>query len=318
MNWIDALIILVFCFYVYENYHRGFLRLTADLIGLILAFVIAVSYYPFLANVLLKFTNIPSDVVKPVGFLIIWLLIQILFYGFSKIISFFTSIHIKQSKLNQYSAIFPAMIKGAIFIIVIMILIVAMPLDQKKKKIFTQSFVGRVTLKYAIRGEEKLERIFGDPSVNTLTKIAPDKIPDETTKLNFSTTNIKSDAEAEKLILDKVNEERAKTGAKPLVVDLLVRNVARAHARDMLIRGYFSHDCQNGLNLFDRYNNANVNFVLAGENIALAPTPELVHLGLMNSEKHKKNILDRDYGRVGIGVINAGQYGLMVVQDFAN
>jgi len=317
MNWIDALILLIFCFYVYEDYHRGFLRLVADLIGLTLAFILAISYYSGLATFLDLLTNIPSDMAKPVAFLIIWLAIQLCFYGLSKIVSFFTPIHIKESKLNKYSAILPAALKGAIFIIVIMILIVAIPIEQQKRKMFTQSFIGRITLKYATKGEEKLERIFGDPSVNTLGSITF-KEQEPTKKLEFSTAAIQIDPEAEKFILEKINEEREKVGAKPLVSNTLIRNVARAHARDMLIRGYFSHESANGASLFDRYNNANVNFIEAAENIALAATPELVHVGLMNSEKHKRNILDPAYGRVGVGVINAGHYGLMVVEDFAN
>ena len=38
----------------------------------------------------------------------------------------------------------------------------------------------------------------------------------------------------------------------------------------------------------------------------------------MNSEKHRENILDPSVTRVGIGVMDAGQYGMMVTQDFVN
>jgi uncharacterized protein YkwD len=62
----------------------------------------------------------------------------------------------------------------------------------------------------------------------------------------------------------------------------------------------------------------NVSFWLAGENIALAPSYELAEIGFMNSPKHRDNILDPKYGRIGIGIIDLGIYGKMVTQNFAN
>jgi uncharacterized protein YkwD len=43
----------------------------------------------------------------------------------------------------------------------------------------------------------------------------------------------------------------------------------------------------------------------------------MVHRGLMNSPGHRANILNREFTRVGIGVQDAGIYGLMVTQNFA-
>jgi uncharacterized protein YkwD len=49
---------------------------------------------------------------------------------------------------------------------------------------------------------------------------------------------------------------------------------------------------------------ANVRFVTAGENLALAPSLQIAHTGLMNSPGHRANILHRDFGRVGIGIMD--------------
>lgn len=318
MNWIDALILLVFVFYVYEDYHRGFLRLVADLMGLVLAFVVAVIYYADLAVFIVKNSHLALDSVRPLSFLFIWAIVQVIFFIITKLISRQTPITIKESVWNKYLAIIPAMIKGVLFITIIMILVVAMPIDQQKKKFFTESGIGQLTLSYAVKGEAQLEQIFGGAANYAIATQGAYQAKDEATMLKFSTTNMTIDLVAEKYILDKVNEERAKVGGSALTVDPLIRNVARAHARDMLIRGYFAHDSLDGETLFMRYSNANVSFISAAENIALAPSQELVHLGLMNSEKHKRNMLAPEYTRVGIGVLNAGQYGLMVVEDFAN
>jgi uncharacterized protein YkwD len=63
---------------------------------------------------------------------------------------------------------------------------------------------------------------------------------------------------------------------------------------------------------------ANVRFVTAGGNLALAPTVQIAHTGLMNSPGHRANILRKDFGRVGIGIMDGGIRGLMVSQEFRN
>lgn len=84
-------------------------------------------------------------------------------------------------------------------------------------------------------------------------------------------------------MLEMVNSERAKIGIKPLKMDMQI-----------------------------------VKFLSAGENIALAPTLETAHQSLMNSPGHRRNILDPDFGRVGIGIVDGGIYGKMFTQNFAN
>lgn len=51
---------------------------------------------------------------------------------------------------------------------------------------------------------------------------------------------------------------------------------------------------------------------------ALAPTLSQAHTGLMNSPGHRANILNNGFGRVGIGILDAGIYGLMITQNFRN
>jgi uncharacterized protein YkwD len=84
----------------------------------------------------------------------------------------------------------------------------------------------------------------------------------------------------------------------------------------MFARGYFAHETPEGESPFDRFNKAGITYRTAGENLALAPTLSLAHTGLMNSPGHRANILNPEFGRVGIGIIDGGLHGLMVTQDF--
>jgi uncharacterized protein YkwD len=86
----------------------------------------------------------------------------------------------------------------------------------------------------------------------------------------------------------------------------------------MFERGYFAHLTPEGKDPFDRMREAHIRFYLAGENLALAQTLDIAHQGLMNSKGHRENILRTGFGRVGIGVLDGGVYGIMVSQEFRN
>ncbi len=314
MNWIDVVFILIFLFFVIEDSRRGFLRLCADLIGLVVAFAGALIFYLPLGGLLAQKFALNDSTANTMSFLLVWLILQLIFFGISKIISYYTSIHIKESKANLILAYIPATLKALAFIVITIILILALPLSASQQKVLNQSFVVGITSKYSMNVENDLQKIFG----NDLGKIVIQNETEETILLKFKTTNMTVDEQAENTILNKINLERKKVGAPELVADNLIRNVARSHSRDMLVNGYFSHTGNDGQTLFDRLVRANVSFQEAAENIALAPTADAIHTGLMNSPKHKANILNPNFTRIGLGVENAGQYGLMVTEDFAN
>ena len=119
-------------------------------------------------------------------------------------------------------------------------------------------------------------------------------------------------------MLEMVNQERAAHGLDPVEADPEMTEVARRHSADMFARGYFSHYTPEGRDPFDRMREMNVSFRTAGENLALAPTLQIAHTGLMNSPGHRANILQPRFGRLGIGIMDGGRRGLMITQKFRN
>jgi uncharacterized protein YkwD len=59
----------------------------------------------------------------------------------------------------------------------------------------------------------------------------------------------------------------------------------------MYLNGFFSHTSPSTGTLVDRLRAAGLTYRVAGENLALAATPEEVHDGFMNSPGHRANIL---------------------------
>lgn len=313
-NWIDFLILVLFAVYVWDGYRRGFFRLMWELLGILTAFVFALRFYTFAVTLLKNVFGLSDLYAKPIGFLIIWFLVQLVFYGIGHYLSYLTPVTLKESKPNHYLGLIPAAAKGLMFISVLLILLMILPLSSGFKNNINQSLIGGPLFWQASTLETKMETIFAGADSSDVTLSGATLA--ENAKLDFTTTDISIDEQSEGQMLSLVNIERQKEGLGALKEDILVRNVARAHDRDMLIRGYFSHDSPSGETLADRLKNAHVGSSMAAENIAIAPTIELAHTALMNSPKHKDNILNPSWSAVGIGVVDAGQYGIMVTQDF--
>jgi uncharacterized protein YkwD len=152
-------------------------------------------------------------------------------------------------------------------------------------------------------------------TLNLLT-IRPES--NERVSLPYTVASSRPRPDLEARMLELINKERVAAGLKPLAPDPELTQVARRHSADMFARGYFSHDTPEGRDPFARMREANVHFLTAGENLALAPTVQVAHNGLMHSPGHRANILHPDFGRVGIGIMDGGRRGLMVTQDFRN
>ena len=102
-------------------------------------------------------------------------------------------------------------------------------------------------------------------------------------------------------VLELVNAERAKEGLNPLVV--LENVTAAANIRAKEIDSVFSHTRPDGSSCFSALEELNAGFRTMGENIAKGHgSPQEVMEGWMNSEGHRKNILNPEFTGLGVGV----------------
>ncbi|WP_379966966.1 CAP domain-containing protein [Ectobacillus sp. sgz5001026] len=121
-----------------------------------------------------------------------------------------------------------------------------------------------------------------------------------------------SDAQLQKIeqgnakqILDTTNIIRMHHNLHLLNWDDQTSQVAYLHSKDMNDQNYFSHDSPKFGSLGDRLHQGNVTFHMAGENIASNyPDGVAAVQGWLNSEGHRKNLLDSQYTAIGIGVDN--------------
>jgi uncharacterized YkwD family protein len=109
-------------------------------------------------------------------------------------------------------------------------------------------------------------------------------------------------SQTEQRVIDLTNAERRKHGLPELKADVQLSNVAREKSKDMQAKGYFSHTSPTYGSPFDMMRDFGISYKSAAENIAQGQrTPEEVVQAWMNSEGHRKNILNADYTHIGVG-----------------
>ncbi|HVL82098.1 MAG TPA: CvpA family protein [Actinomycetota bacterium] len=123
------------------------------------------------------------------------------------------------------------------------------------------------------------------------------------------------DEGAEQDLFRLVNEERTKRGLRALTYDERLRDLGRSHSFDMYVQGYFAHRGMDGSSPSERMTRARIEYVVSGENLAIAPSVSMAHDGLMRSPGHRRNILDPEFTSLGIGIYN-GPRGLIATQQF--
>ncbi|WP_018922045.1 stalk domain-containing protein [Salsuginibacillus kocurii] len=104
-------------------------------------------------------------------------------------------------------------------------------------------------------------------------------------------------------MLDLLNAIRVKHGIEPLTWHESAARIAKAHSEDMAENSYFAHDNLDGQSPFDRMRAAQIDYVRAGENLAVGQISSIYATeDLLNSVTHRQNILNADFTHVGIGV----------------
>ena len=317
MNIVDIIIFIVLVIYMALGYYYGFIRVALELIGFFFSLAISFALYPPFAAVLSKyFSKIPLSVINLLSFFIIWVVFDAIYLIGAHFFYKKFNRKITDSKINRITGIFASLAKGVILIAVTLTLIAYLPVQGLiKSKVLNSKIASRIVAQTSVY-EQDVQKLFGRAIKDSLAYFMVKPKENERIELNFKTTAVTVDASSEDEMLKLVNGERTKRGIKPLSMENSLRFLARAHSRDMLAKGYFAHINPENKDPFDRMETAGINYEYAGENLALAPTVDLAHEGLMNSEGHKANILDPNFGKVGIGCIDAGPYGKMFSQEF--
>ena len=306
---ITVVIIIGLGFAGYTGWYRGGMLALLDLLGIIGTSIVSFVIYPHLADILTRIFTLNPAIAASISFLATWTALQFAWTLASHTVITRFPVAWRKSIVNMARAI--------LLITLGLAVAMAIPLSAATKRQIASSPVSRVMLVTVGRFQGRINDFVGqaDKSFNLWSLQTEDE---KIEHLGFAVTEMAPNPTDEAQLVTLTNIERSKRGLSILEVSDNLRAVARAHSRDMFERGYFAHNTPEGLDPFDRMDAAGIRFRAAGENLALAPSVTLAHDGLMNSPKHRDNILSPDFHKIGIGIMDGGKYGLMISQEFTD
>lgn len=316
----DLLIVCMIAYTAYVGSHRGWVLAAFELASFTIATALALLSYRPVGQWLHSIPGFTLALGDVAAFLLIWIVAEL---SCALIVRFKLlpriPHHVHFSPLSRAGGAVFNGVKGLIAVSLTLVVFAGLPLSSDTKQTVTEAAIPKLILYSSSQLQSLVATGLGSDLGQTLNFFTVTSEPesDERILLGFTTTGT-PDPAAETQLLALVNQERTSRGLHPLSMNDKGRTEARAYSQEMLTHGYFSHVDATGHTPFDRMKAAGVKFDLAGENLALAPTVALAHQGLMNSPGHRANILNPNYRTVGIGIENAGPYGLMVTQDFTD
>ncbi|KKQ75259.1 MAG: hypothetical protein US96_C0014G0017 [Candidatus Woesebacteria bacterium GW2011_GWB1_38_5b] len=317
-NWVDLIIIVILIYFASEAWRIGLWVILADFFSFLLSLLFSLRIYQSVSELLRTNFNLSHSVSNALGFLLTAVLTEVILgYLFARALSRLPHKY-KNKPFLRFLAIFPAFGEGLVIIAFVLMLVLALPLSPRVKTDAAKSKIGSVIISQTSGLEKSLSEIFGGVIEDSLTYFTVKPESRETVPLHTDKHELTVDQISETQMFELVNQERKKAGVGQLVWAPQIVPIARAHAKDMWERQYFGHVSPDGKDVGDRLQKAKIDYQLAGENLAMAPTLATANTGLMNSQGHRENILEPKFKKIGIGVIENGYYGKMFVQVFTD
>lgn len=348
-TWLDWTVLAVIALSAVRGTRRGLLVGVLDLLSVVVAYGVAVVGYQPAADLLVQRGGVPGPLASIAAFLGLLVLGQMAYGLLVNTLLLLARPLLRGVRplweVDRLLGVLPGALKGLITVSVLLLPFTLLPLLPDLSAAIERSTVASRLVGLAANEAPQLwarlpfARDVALPGPDLLTPLrdpAGSPLPggplpgagtgtilsqDATVPIPAAPEeSLEADAEAETGMLALMNDERAKVGLQPLVMDEALRQVARAHSREMFVQGYFSHNSPTTGSPFDRMRVAGIRFLVAGENLAYAPSLPVAHQGLMTSPGHRANILRAEFGRVGIGAIRTRVplRGMLFAQEFTN
>lgn len=301
---------------MYHGWQKGFINLCVEITIWLGSFLLALFLSQYLIAFLGEF-GLNRIWVRPAFFVVLLICFSRLIFVLCDRLSASVPDDIHLLWSNKLAGLLPGMVSGAIYASLLCFFLLSYSLGVVTERTKQSQIAGLLTSESELPGKS-ISNVLTTIGYRLGSSLTIYPKGQEVVSLPFKTSTFRVRNDLELQMLNYINDERRKADLPSLSFDEEMARVARKHSEDMIRRGYFSHYTIEGKGPYDRMRSAGVTFKTAGENLALAQTLRLAHEGLMESPIHKANILNERFGRVGIGILDAGVHGLIVTQDFRN
>ena len=316
---LDLILFALLIVVLFRGYRRGFLREIADLallvVGAVVAFRTAGASEAFFAS----WTGASPLVARALGGFSVFFLIQI---GGSFLVA--RSLRLL-GPVRRVDRVAGAAVAGVWFVfgaVMFVLVASAVPVNGTFDRWLGESRAVEMIVAEDSITKKAVSAVVGDrvlESLVNLNQLIGDRQVviegDDLIEIPVLDGALISSEDAANEIFDLLNLARVDAGEDPLAWSSALTEAAAAHSFEMYENGYFSHVSPLTGLVSDRVEAIGVPFGVVGENLALSPTAQSVHNGLLASPGHRANMLESRFTRVGISAVE-GPLGIMVVQVF--
>ncbi len=297
-NWIDLVIILFIIFYFWEGSLRGFINLFFEFLGFLIAFIFGLASYATISGFLISNFSLPHGLSNSLSFAGVMLsILPVCSYVFGKLEERIPNKAL-QHQVNKIFTAPPLLGNLLILFLTGTLLSTALPYKAEMKQAVTSSyFVGKAVV-FLHDSEVYWHTIIQKPIVNTFNFLTVNPNLSEKVSLHFTQKDVETEPVLAQELGISINALRMQNNLPVLVYDPVLAELA----------------VQQGKNVFG----AGVMIPLASENVALAPTIQLAQHGFMDSPVHRDILLFSGYKKMGVGVVDGGIYGKIIVEAFAD
>jgi uncharacterized protein YkwD/uncharacterized membrane protein required for colicin V production len=319
-NWVDWIIFGVLLYFAFRGWFKGFITLTASFLSLFLALFLSVKLETILAPFISEKFGITPSWASVFSYTVIAVIVEVVASTvFSELINYLPR-RFREGVVSKVAGAGLSIVNGVILLVFFLLILLVLPIQGTFKHDIRTSFMGPKLLGWIEKNGQSIFTAFEDSARDVSKFLTVQQGSTDRINLDFTLNNsdLSVDQKTERELLILINDERVIRNIPPLLMDPAIQQVARDYSRKMFLEHYFSHVDGGGNDAGVRLTRAQISFVVVGENLAYAPDLKTAHDGLMKSERHRKNILDPQFKRIGIGVIDAGTWGKMFTEEFAN
>lgn len=308
--------------YIYQEAQIDIVRALGNFLHIVGTLLISLILYPYLSDIFIFYLFLTKELSDAISFILVfgivfvlWTFPIIFFNKRLKIIQKSPDTRSIGTSLNIILSASFGFLSYTLLCSYMLAILLSFPIAGIIKKSIGQSFVGSALSAQTYTIESQLKKAAGFTNhLLNYTAIEPDS--KKTTLLNFTTIDQTREKNYEDAVLKILNAIRKRNNIPLLVPNAVLTLVSEAHAKDMLARGYISHTTPEGYFVSDRIESAGGR-IYAQEIIIFTQAINLASVGLQDPIFNK--IIQNSYlQRVGIGVLDAGLYGQIVVIVFTH
>jgi uncharacterized protein YkwD len=319
-NWVDWITIFILIFAIIEGWRLGFIHLLASFLAYSLTAFIIAKYYTSFNQAFINTTGIISPWTGIICIFILALFVQVVITEIIIKFSGKIAAKIMATWIDNLFGSLLSFINAVIIMAIVESAILTVQFIPSVSQDISRSVIARqfnnLMSKYRITIHLPLDI---ENSIQN-SQVLIDDGKDTMTKLNISLQrwNLIEDTSTERQIESQINAERQKNGLNLLLIDETLKSVASQHSFNMFEGKYFSNIDLNNHNLKSRLDSALIRSHIEAENLALTTDLASLHSLFMNSPIHKSNILNPNFTRLGVGIIDGGDVGEMVTEIFTD